>query len=108
VCTTTPCWLRDSDAVLNACRHKLGIEVGGTTPDGKFTLSEVECLGACVNAPMIQVNDDYYEDLDARATEAILDALARGEKPKMGPQSGRKTSEPVSGLTTLTTTKTGA
>jgi NADH-quinone oxidoreductase E subunit len=108
VCTTTPCWLRDSDAVLNACRKKLGVEVGGTTADGKFTLSEVECLGACVNAPMVQINDDYYEDLDARSTEAILDALARGEKPKMGPQSGRKTSEPVSGLTTLTTTKTGA
>jgi NADH-quinone oxidoreductase E subunit len=103
VCTTTPCWLRDSDAVLNACRHKLGVDVGGTTPDGKFTLSEVECLGACVNAPMMQINDDYYEDLDARSTEAILDALQRGDKPKMGPQSGRKTSEPASGLTTLKT-----
>ncbi|MBV8169609.1 MAG: NADH-quinone oxidoreductase subunit NuoE [Alphaproteobacteria bacterium] len=108
VCTTTPCWLRDSDAVLNACKKKLGVEIGGTTADGKFTLSEVECLGACVNAPMVQINDDFYEDLDARSTEAILDALARGETPKRGPQSGRKTSEPVSGLTTLTTTKTGA
>jgi hypothetical protein len=71
-------------------------------------LSEVQCLGACVNAPMIQINDDYYEDLDARSTEAILDALARGEKPKLGPQSGRKTSEPASGLTTLTTLKMGS
>jgi NADH-quinone oxidoreductase E subunit len=108
VCTTTPCWLRDSDAVLDACRKKLGVEVGGTSADGKFTLSEVECLGACVNAPMIQINDDYYEDLDARSTEAILDALARGDKPKLGPQSGRKTSEPASGLTTLTTLKMGS
>jgi NADH-quinone oxidoreductase E subunit len=110
VCTTTPCWLRDSDAVLDACKKKLGVEVGGTTADGKFTLSEVECLGACVNAPMVQINDDYYEDLDARSTEAILDALQRGEKPKTGPQSGRKTSEPASGLTTLvnSTGKAGA
>ncbi len=105
VCTTTPCWLRDSDAVLNACKHKLGIEIGETTQDKLFTLSEVECLGACVNAPMVQINDEYYEDLDARSTEALLDALARGETPKVGPQSPRKTSEPVSGLTTLTAVK---
>jgi NADH-quinone oxidoreductase E subunit len=108
VCTTTPCWLRNSDAVLDACRRKLGVEVGGTTADGLFTLSEVECLGACVNAPMAQINDDYYEDLDARSTEAILDALQRGEKPKPGPQTGRITSAPASGPTTLTAGKTGS
>lgn len=60
MCTTTPCWLRGSDDILNTIKSKLGIEVGGTTCDGLFSLSEVECLGACVNAPMIQVNDDYY------------------------------------------------
>jgi NADH-quinone oxidoreductase E subunit len=108
VCTTTPCWLRDSDGVVAACKRKLGIELGGTTPDGLFTLTEVECLGACVNAPMVQINDDFYEDLDARSTEAILDALKRGEAPKPGPQNGRITSAPLSGLTTLTTAKTGS
>jgi len=108
VCTTTPCWLRDSDTVLETCRRKLGIDVGGTTADQLFTLSEVECLGACVNAPMMQINDDYYEDLDARSTEAILDALARGQNPKPGPQTGRITSAPASGPTTLTAGKTGS
>jgi NADH-quinone oxidoreductase subunit E len=108
VCTTTPCWLRDSDTVVETCKRKLGIELGGTTSDQLFTLTEVECLGACVNAPMMQINDDYYEDLDARSTEAILDALARGQKPKPGPQTGRITSAPASGPTTLTAVKTGS
>jgi len=62
---------------------------------------EVECLGACANAPMMQINDDYYEDLTAESTEAVLDALAKGEKPKPGPQSGRRGSEPAGGPTTL-------
>jgi len=101
VCTTTPCWLRDSGAVVEACKKALGIDVGETTADGKFTLKEVECLGACVNAPMMQINDDYYEDLDADSTVRILEALKRGETPKAGPQSGRRTSEPKGGLTTL-------
>jgi NADH-quinone oxidoreductase E subunit len=105
VCTTTPCWLRDSDAVVETCKRKLGVELGGTSADQLFTLTEVECLGACVNAPMMQINDEYYEDLDARSTEAILDALKRGEKPKPGPQNGRITSAPVSGPTTLTAVK---
>jgi NADH-quinone oxidoreductase subunit E len=68
--------------------------VGETTPDGQFTVIEVECLGACVNAPMVQINDDYYEDLDGASTEKLLDALARGEKPVAGPVSGRQTSRP--------------
>ncbi len=101
VCTTTPCWLRGSDDVVSACKKKLGIELGETTADGKFTLIEVECLGACVNAPMMQINDDYYEDLTAESTEAVLDALAKGDKPKVGPQSGRRYSEPAGGPTTL-------
>jgi len=102
VCTTTPCWLRGSDEVLHACERRLGIKPGQTTEDGQFTLIEVECLGACVNAPMMQIGDDYFEDLDAASTERILDALARGEKPQPGPQSGRVTSCPEGGPTTLT------
>jgi NADH-quinone oxidoreductase E subunit len=101
-CTTTPCWLRGSDAVVQACERKLGISVGGTTPDGLFTLVEVECLGACVNAPILQVNDDFYEDLDASATEALLDALRDGKAPLPGSVIGRQGSEPVTGRTTLT------
>jgi len=100
-CTTTPCWLRGSDAVVEACERKLGISMGGTTPDGLFTLVEVECLGACVNAPILQVNDDFYEDLDGPATEKLLDAL-REEKPSPpGSVIGRHGSEPVTGRTTL-------
>ncbi|MBV9523196.1 MAG: NADH-quinone oxidoreductase subunit NuoE [Alphaproteobacteria bacterium] len=101
ICTTTPCWLRGSDAVVEACRRKLGIDVGETTPDGAFSLTEVECLGACVNAPVIQVNDDFYEDLDGPATEALIDALARGETPPMGSALKRQGSAPVTGPTTL-------
>jgi NADH-quinone oxidoreductase E subunit len=103
VCTTTPCWLKGSDDVVKACERKLGIGLGETTTDGQFTLIEVECLGACVNAPILQVNDDYYEDLDARSTEALLDALARGEKPAPGSAAGRRGSMAASGPTTLTT-----
>ena len=101
VCTTTPCWLQGCDEIVAACKRRLGIGFGETTEDGKFTLREVECLGACVNAPMMQIGDDYYEDLDAASTEAILDALARGERPRPGPQNGRHTSEPEGGPTTL-------
>ncbi len=101
-CTTTPCWLRGSDAVVEACERKLGIRMGGTTPDGLFTLVEVECLGACVNAPILQVNDDFYEDLDGPATEALLDALREGNPPPPGSVIGRQGSEPVTGRTTLT------
>jgi NADH-quinone oxidoreductase E subunit len=100
-CTTTPCWLRGSDDIVAACRGKLGVEVGGSTPDGLFTLVEVECLGACVNAPVLQVNDDFYEDLDGPATEKLLDALRDGQPPPPGSVIGRLGSEPVSGRTTL-------
>lgn len=108
VCRTTPCWLRGADDLTNACRNKLGIDLKETTADGKFTLVEVECLGACVNAPMVQINDDFYEDLDPARLEAILDALARGEKPKTGPQIDRINSAPVGGPTTLVGRRTGA
>jgi len=100
-CTTTPCWLRGSDAVVAACERKLGIGIGGSTADGLFTLVEVECLGACVNAPILQVNDDFYEDLDGPTTEALLDALRAGKPPVPGSVIGRQGSEPVTGRTTL-------
>ncbi|TCS64128.1 NADH-quinone oxidoreductase subunit NuoE [Varunaivibrio sulfuroxidans] len=101
VCTNLPCWLRGSDEVVSTCKNKLGIDVGETTADGEFSLAEAECLGACVNAPMLQIGDDYYEDLTPQAVEDLLDALARGERPKTGSQSGRKGCEPATGLTTL-------
>ena len=102
VCTNLPCWLRGSDAIVGSCKSKLGVEFGETTKDGLFTLSEAECLGACVNAPMIQINDDFYEDLDSASTETILSELAAGSKPKTGSQIGRFTCEPIDGLTALT------
>lgn len=95
VCTTTPCWLRGSDEVVAACRRVTGIRhFGETSEDGLFTLSEVECLGACVNAPVLQVNDDFYEDLDGPATERLLEALKRGEPPPAGSVIGRQASAP--------------
>ncbi len=100
LCGTTPCMLRGSDDVLEACT-KRGLRKGHTTADGLFTLTEVECLGACANAPMVQINDDVYEDLDAARMGAVLDALARGETPKPGPQIKRQTSCPEGGPTSL-------
>uniref|UniRef100_U5ET61 Putative nadh:ubiquinone oxidoreductase ndufv2/24 kd subunit n=1 Tax=Corethrella appendiculata TaxID=1370023 RepID=U5ET61_9DIPT len=108
VCTTTPCWLMGSDDILNACKKNLGIGVGETTSDKKFTISEVECLGACVNAPMIAVNDDYYEDLSVNDTEEILNDLKSGKTPRPGPRNGRYASEPQKGLTSLTEEPTEA
>jgi NADH-quinone oxidoreductase subunit E len=101
ICRTTPCWLRGSDALREACEKKLGIGLKEVTPDGKFSMIEVECLGACVNAPMVQINDDFYEDLDPKRIEAVIDALARGESPKVGSQTGRQGSAPDGGPTTL-------
>jgi NADH-quinone oxidoreductase subunit E len=97
VCRTTPCWLRGADDLTETCKRKLGIGLKGRTADGKFSLIEVECLGACVNAPVVQINDDFYEDLDPPKLEALLDALARGEKPPFGSQTGRQGSAPVGG-----------
>ena len=100
VCGTTPCMLRGSDDVIAAC-EKRGMRKGHTTEDGLFTLTEVECLGACANAPMVQINDDNYEDLTEGSTAAILDALAAGRPVKPGPQIDRQTSAPEGGPTTL-------
>ena len=100
VCGTTPCMLRGSDEVFAAC-EKRGLRKGHTTEDGLFTLTEVECLGACANAPMVQINDDNYEDLTEDSMGAILDALAAGKSPRPGPQIDRQTSCPVGGPTTL-------
>jgi NADH-quinone oxidoreductase subunit E len=100
VCGTTPCMLRGSDDVFDAC-YRHGLKKGHTTEDGLFTLTEVECLGACANAPMVQINDDNYEDLTEESMTAILDALAAGKTPKPGPQDGRQTSCPDGGPTTL-------
>ena len=101
VCRTTPCWLRGADDLTALCRRKLGIGLKERTADGLFSLVEVECLGACVNAPVVQINDDFYEDLDPARLEAILDALARGETPAIGSQIGRQGSAPVGGSATL-------
>jgi NADH-quinone oxidoreductase subunit E len=103
VCTTTPCWLRGSDQVTEACRKATGIKGWGeTSEDGVFTMTEVECLGACVNAPILQVDDDFYEDMDADKVTALLAALRRGERPTPGSMAGRQTSAPDGGPTTLT------
>ena len=100
VCGTTPCLLRGSDDVLSACANK-GLAKGTTTPDGLFTLTEVECLGACANAPMVQINDDNFEDLTYDSMTAILDKLAAGEVVTPGPQIDRQVSCPEGGTTTL-------
>jgi NADH-quinone oxidoreductase E subunit len=100
-CTTTPCWLRGSAEVVDAMMKHLGIGYGEVTKDGLFSMIEVECLGGCVNAPVVQINDDFYEDLDAASIVKILNALKAGEQPKPGPQIDRQTSAPVGGPTTL-------
>ncbi|MEF8761873.1 NAD(P)H-dependent oxidoreductase subunit E, partial [Stenotrophomonas sp. A3_2] len=103
VCTTTPCWLRGSDEVVAACKKVTGIQsFGETSEDGMFTLTEVECLGACVNAPILQINDDFYEDLDYGLTEKLLGAIRRGEAlPAPDSMTGRQTSAPAGGPQTL-------
>ncbi len=104
VCGTTPCWLRGSDEVRDAIKSCTGIkQYGETSEDGLFTMTEVECLGGCVNAPILQVDDDYYEDMNAERTLALIEALKRGEKPQRGSTIGRQTSAPEGGPLTLTT-----
>ncbi|KAF2088495.1 putative NADH-ubiquinone dehydrogenase 24 kDa subunit [Saccharata proteae CBS 121410] len=125
-CTTTPCQLRDSDGIMKAIEEQLGVHPGETTKDGLFTFTEVECLGACANAPMVQINDDYYEDLTPETTKSLLKALkdaaektgasgmaaglsgeagkgAGVKVPTPGPLSGRTTCENAAGLTSLHT-----
>jgi NADH-quinone oxidoreductase subunit E len=102
LCGTTPCMLRGSDDVMRACHDAAHVQVGETSADGLFTLTEVECLGACVNAPVLQVDDDYYEDLDYDRTIKLIEALKRGERPRPGSTIGRQTSAPEGGPLTLT------
>jgi NADH-quinone oxidoreductase subunit E len=102
VCTTTPCWLAGSDAVVEACKKHIHPHPHTVSADGKFSWMEVECLGACVNAPMLQIGKDFYEDLDGPATEKLLEDLRAGRAIKPGPQNARHSSEPLGGATTLT------
>lgn len=101
ICTTTPCWLCNSDAVVKACQDHLGIHIGETTEDGYFTLMEVECLGACTNAPMIQMNDLFYEDLTYESMIEVLKSLQNDEIPPHGPQNGRRAAMALTGPTSL-------
>jgi NADH-quinone oxidoreductase subunit E len=101
ICTTTPCWLRGSADIVNTCKKKLGSGPNEVTADGKFSWMEVECLGACVNAPMVQINDDYYEDLTPEIMSKLIDDLAAGKKPAIGSQTGRRGSCAQNGPTSL-------
>lgn len=101
-CGTTPCMLRGSDDVMRCIKDKLGISSGETSACGKFTMLEVECLGACVNAPILQVNDDFYEDLDYQSTSELIDSLSAGTQPEKGSVTGRLGSQSSQGATTLT------
>jgi NADH-quinone oxidoreductase subunit E len=105
VCGTTPCMLRGAEDLKALCRERIG-EAGRLSPDGVFSWTEVECLGACVNAPMLQINEDNYEDLTPEILNRIFDDLAAGRIPKPGPQIDRQCSAPVGGPTTLTTLAT--
>ncbi len=102
VCTTSPCWLAGSDAVVEACKKHIHPHQHTVSADGKFSWMEVECLGACVNAPMLQIDKDFFEDLDGPITEKLLEDLRAGRAVKPGPQNSRHTSEPLGGATTLT------
>jgi NADH-quinone oxidoreductase subunit E len=104
VCTTTPCWLRGSDAVMDACKKHIHSHQKTVSADGKFSWMEVECLGACVNAPMLQIGNDFYEDIDGPITEKMIADLRAGKSIKPGPQNSRKSSEPEGGALTLTDT----
>ena len=98
-CTTTPCWLKGSDDLLKVCKNYLNLDINETTEDGMFTLKEVECLGACVNAPMIQINDDYFEDLDKDSLIKLLEDLKNGNKVKVGSQiKERNGAEPIKNI----------
>ena len=104
-CTTTPCWLRGSDNMMRCIKDRYGVSSGETSECGRFTLLEVECLGACVNAPILQVNDDFYEDLDYASTGALLDSLEADEPLRVGSVTGRSGSESATGATSLAALK---
>jgi NADH-quinone oxidoreductase subunit E len=102
VCTTTPCWLRGSDAVVDACKKHIHPHQHTLSDDGKFSWMEVECLGACVNAPMLQIGSDFYEDIDGPIAEQLIADLRAGKPLTPGPANGRRSSEPEGGVTSLT------
>ena len=102
VCTNLSCWLRGSDNVVKACKDKLGVNLGETTNDSAFTVSEVECAGACVNAPVVAVGDDYYEDLDYESMAKLIDDIKAGNQPQFGSLSGRMGAAPSGERTSLT------
>ena len=106
-CTTTPCWLRGSDEMMRCIKDRYDISSGQTSSCGRFSLLEVECLGACVNAPILQVNDDFYEDLDYDTTGALLDSLEANEPLPVGSVIGRSGSEAAGGSTALAGVKPG-
>ena len=102
VCGTTPCQLRGAEDLIAVCKRRIAPHAFQISADGDFSWEEVECLGACVNAPMVQINDDFYEDLDEASTVNVLQALKAGQKPATGPQNGRIRAAPLGGLTSLT------
>ena len=101
VCTTTPCMIRGAYKLVEACKEKISESENTLSQSGKCSWIEVECLGACVNAPMMQINDDYYEDLDKEKTLKILDKILKGDKPKPGSYRGRVNNEPENNRKTL-------
>ena len=101
VCTTTPCMLRGAYKLVDVCKKKISEDENEVSKDGKVSWMEVECLGACINAPMVQINDHYYEDLDANKLDKIIDQTIRGETPKPGSYRGRINSEPENNRKTL-------
>jgi len=102
VCTNISCWLRGSDGIVKAVQQAGEVATGETSVDGLITLAEVECLGACSNAPMMQINDDFYEDLTAETATQVINDLRSGKTPKIGPQNGRTGAAPLGDLTSLT------
>ena len=101
VCTTTPCMIRGAYKIVETCKNKISKEQNKLSKDGKCSWVEVECLGACINAPMMQINDDYYEDLDQEKTNKIIDNIFKGQSIKPGSYRGRKNSEPENNRKTL-------
>ena len=103
VCTTTPCWLRGSSKILSACEKELKCSVGEISGDGLFSLSEFECLGACVNAPIVWIDDDYFEDVDPASVRQIIETFRKGQRAEAGTVIDRQKSAPRGGLTSLIT-----
>ncbi len=105
ICTTTPCMLRGAYSLVDVCKKKITQNESEVCKNGKFSWMEVECLGACVNAPMLQINDDYFEDLDSNKLEKIIEQIINNQKPKPGSYRGRLSSEPENTRNTLVDNK---